>query len=89
MMMKRMVVAMAMTLPLLVGAQEQATDKAALGAETRSWTDLQTSNASASAVPRPMSGDIAERVYDRYANSYSYPIPEQLGREGFVTEGGE
>ncbi|MGB0955913.1 MAG: DUF3613 domain-containing protein [Panacagrimonas sp.] len=32
---------------------------------------------------------MAERVFQRYADSYSHPIPEQLDREGFVSEGGD
>ena len=58
------------------------------GEKTRQWLDLQVSgNASLGAV-RPMPGDVAEKVYERYLNSFDHPLPEQMQREQFVSEGG-
>lgn len=59
------------------------------GADTRVWLDLQTNGSAASPVARPMPGEIADRTYERYANSFSIPIPETLDREGFVSESSE
>ena len=79
-----------MALPGVLAAQQEggADPSQAVGPGTRSWVDLQTSGAAASAVARPMPGDIAERVYKRHADSFAHPIPEELGRESFVSEGG-
>lgn len=79
-----------MALPGVLAAQEQrgGDPSEAVGPETRTWVDLQASGAAASPVARPMPGDIAERVYKRHADSFAHPIPEELGRESFVSEGG-
>lgn len=58
-----------------------------VGDETRAWTQLQAGGSAASTVERPMSGDVAERVYDRYANSFNHPIPDQFKRDSFVEQG--
>lgn len=59
-----------------------------VGPETRSWVQLQTGNTAASPADRPMPGDIAEKVYQRHADSFAQPIPESLGRQSFTEEGG-
>lgn len=59
-----------------------------VGPETRSWVQLQTGNTAASPAERPMPGDIAEKVYQRHADSFARPIPESLGRQSFNEEGG-
>lgn len=69
------------------GLAEEAA-AAALGTETRGWVDLQKSGSAASAEARPMPGDIADKVYQRYANSFAKPIPDPLGRESFVEGSG-
>ena len=82
---------MLLSLPGVLAAQQEtgaAPSAETVGPETRAWVDLQTSGAAASSAARPMPGDIAERVYKRHADSFAYPIPESLGREGFVQEGG-
>lgn len=65
-----------------------APDPEAVGAGTRTWVDLQTGGSAASNVDRPMPGDIADRVYQRHADSFAKPIPDSLGRESFVGESG-
>lgn len=65
-----------------------APDPEEVGAGTRAWVDLQTGGTAASPVERPMPGDIATRVYQRHADSFAKPIPDSLGRESFVGEGG-
>ena len=59
------------------------------GADTREWIDLQTGGSAASPEARPMPGDIAQKTYQRYADSFAQPIPEKLGRESFIDAGGE
>lgn len=59
-----------------------------VGTETRGWTALQVEGKAASDVARPMPGEIAERVYQRYADSFSHPIPEKLTQDSFTTTGG-
>lgn len=80
---------MMLSLPGVVAAQQQTATGAAgaVGPETRAWVDLQASGTAASSAARPMPGDIAERVYQRHADSFAHPIPESLGREGFVEQG--
>lgn len=73
---------------LAVAGSVRADAEAPVGPETRAWVDLQTSNTAASPVARPMPGDIAEKVYQRHADSFAQPIPESLGRDSFVSESG-
>lgn len=82
---------MLLSLPGVLAAQ-QASDGSSpsetVGPETRAWVELQTSGTAASSAARPMPGDIAERVYQRHADSFAHPIPEALSRDSFVGESG-
>lgn len=69
-----------------LAAQQPTTGPAPTSA--RDWVELQKSGTAASPVPRPLPGDIADRSYQRYAESFSQPIPESLEREGFIEDGG-
>lgn len=51
------------------------------GVETRAWLDLQKSGAVAAGDDRPMSGEVADRVYQRYLDSHTRAIPETFKRE--------
>lgn len=78
---------------LLTGASQMLVpaamaQQAGTPATARDWVELQKGGTAASPVPRPLPGDIAERSYERYAESFSQPIPETLEREGFIEEGG-
>lgn len=66
-------------------AQDQTTP---VPGSVHDWVDLQTSGRAASPVDRPIPGDIAERTYQRYAESFSQPIPETLDREEFLSQSG-
>ena len=81
---------MMLSLPGVLAAQHEGATATteAVGPETRAWVELQTGGTAASSAARPMPGDIAERVYQRHANSFARPIPDTLGRQGFVEEGG-
>lgn len=74
---------MTLALPLLAQAQD-----AASSGNAREWLELQKSGSAASPVARPLPGEIAERSYQRYAESFSQPIPKTLEREGFLSQGG-
>ena len=83
------VLALTMSVSLMsVSAMAVAAEEARVGVETRDWTALQAAGTAASATERPMPGEIAERVYKRYADSYSHPIPEKLTKDSFATESG-
>ena len=54
------------------------------GETTRAWLELQRSNNASWGTPRPMPGEVAKRVYDRYLESFEAPIPDEFERESFV-----
>lgn len=73
----------------LASAQDGASVTATPAAgSARDWIELQKSGAAASAVARPLPGELADRSFQRYADSFSQPIPETLNREEFLSEGG-
>jgi hypothetical protein len=74
--------ALVLALPLAATADPKP------GTETREWLDLQKSGKSASKVERPVTGEIAEKTYDRYLKSFDQPIPEKFDRESFSKNGG-
>lgn len=50
-------------------------DGGEVGKDTRTWLELQRSGRSA-APDRPMSGAVASRVYKRYLDSFTHPLPD-------------
>lgn len=70
------------------GRQTAKAPPVADGTDTRAWLSLQKSGIAAPSDPRPMSGEVAERVYQRYLDSYTQPIPETFEREDFGSGGG-
>lgn len=80
-------------LGLAMAAQAQPPGRQAVnellvsGAETRAWLSLQKSGVAAPTDSRPMSGEVGERVYERYLESYTRPIPETFEREEFGSGG--
>lgn len=59
-----------------------------IGTGTQNWVKLQTGGTAASPVARPMPGDVADKTYTRYAESFTHPIPEKFEREQIVKESG-
>ncbi len=55
-----------------------------VGDSTRQWVELQKSGSQGSKQDRPMSGDVAQRSYQRYLRSFEGEIPAQFqqGRTG-------
>jgi hypothetical protein len=76
--------------PLLASAQAGGTENPLpqLGGDTRAWLALQTDPAAQTPDVRAVPGEVAEQVYQRYINSFKYPIPETFKRESFVESGG-
>ncbi|WP_370299586.1 DUF3613 domain-containing protein [Abyssibacter sp.] len=72
---------------LLASAALAAPPSPGDGEATRAWLELQASGRAASKAERPMDGDAADRVYQRYLDSFSHPIPVQFPREQFAPEG--
>jgi len=58
------------------------------GSQTRYWLATQSSGAYAVNDARPMPGEAATLVYQRYLNSFSHPIPERYESDTFTTGGG-
>jgi hypothetical protein len=89
---RSLALALLLTVPGGMPMAQQQTDatgaSGSVGPETRAWVELQTNGSAASSVARPMPGDIADRIYQRHADSFAHPIPEELGRESFVGDGG-
>lgn len=80
----RMLAVLLMGLPGAAGAQQAARQEAhELGAEVRAWTELQISGAAASGSTEPLPGEVADRVYTRYLESFTRPIPERFERDAF------
>ena len=79
-----LVLAACLTAPL---ALAHAAERETFGEDARKWVDLQVSGDAAERSPDGMPGEIAERGWQRYVESFSHPIPERFEREGFV-EGG-
>lgn len=71
--MKRLIVVSLMLLPLSVWAGE-VTD---VGDTTRNALDKQRRGVGA-VENRPMLKDVADRTYERYLESFTYPIPERF-----------
>ena len=71
-------IVLAASLPLAVSAADA---KKQPGDETRAWIDLQKSGKQASGAPRPIPADIADKVYQRYADSFKQPIPAEFKRQ--------
>lgn len=59
-----------------------------LGSDTRAWLDLQKSASAQTPDLRAVPGEVAEQVYQRYINSFKYPIPQAFARETFIESGG-
>ncbi|HEY1076951.1 MAG TPA: DUF3613 domain-containing protein [Fontimonas sp.] len=75
---------------LLLAAAAQAAEPAPpTGSATQAWLDLQIGGTAAPADERPMPGEIADKVYKRYVESFDEPIPQTLKRDNFVSSGSD
>ncbi len=46
------------------------------GDNTRKWLELQRDGEQASTLPQPISGPVANKIYQRYQQSFTHPIPD-------------
>lgn len=69
--------------PVAAPAQGQG-----FGSQTRFWLATQTSGVSAVTDERPMPGEAATLVYQRYLASFTHPIPERYESDSFSVGGG-
>src|SRR5882757_8826127 len=69
--------------PVAAPAQGQG-----FGSQTRFWLATQTSGVSAVTDERPMPGEAATLVYQRYLTSFTHPIPERYESDSFSVSGG-
>ncbi len=58
------------------------------GSQSRAWLAIQTSGEYAVTDERPMPGEVATLIYQRYLTSFTHPIPEHFGSDSFKTTGG-
>lgn len=75
-----------LSLPLGALAQEEPREPA-VGDDTRTWLEYQESGRGAEGEARPIPGEVADKVYQRYLNSFDNQIPERYERESFVSSG--
>ena len=62
------------------GAAIADENRAAYGDQTRAWMELQKSPQN-KAPPQGLPGEAADRVYQRYLQSFTRPIPERFERD--------
>ena len=83
----------ALPLLLLFSANAATADSQpgrSIGVETRSWLELQSSGTAASKNRQTVSGPVADAIYERYVESFKYPIPEyyKSSQSGSMSGGG-
>ena len=66
---------------ILIGSSALAgQNRAAYGDQARAWLELQKSPQN-KAPPQGLPGEAADRVYQRYLQSFARPIPERFDRD--------
>ncbi|MGQ0618641.1 MAG: DUF3613 domain-containing protein [Panacagrimonas sp.] len=83
-----LIVPLAVAFSPVAGAQDAAAAGGPGSGSARDWVELQKSNSAASPIARPLPGEIADRSFQRYADSFSQQIPATLDREEFLSGGG-
>lgn len=69
-------------------AQEPVYERLQVGDATQSLLAWQRSGEITSATPRTISGDVANRSYERYLKSFEFPIPERMTSSVKPSSGG-
>lgn len=80
--MNKLLMTLILAIPVCAHAGGQNHPK--LGEEVRAWTDLQRNGIASVREARPMPGEVADKVYERYLQSFATPIPKSFERENFV-----
>jgi hypothetical protein len=74
---------------VLLAPLAQADERPApIGSDTRAWLQLQSSGQAAGSELRGLPGEVADKVYQRYVDSFAHPIPVTFPRDSFVGESG-
>jgi hypothetical protein len=85
-------VAMALAVPQAAFASQPSTapyaEAPGAGGGTQTWMSLQISGAESDMSPYTLPGDVASRIYVRWSESYSHPIPEYFKSQRYVNSGG-
>lgn len=82
--------------PVSAPAQEPSTGDATAatqgvlieGSESAAWTDLQASGIAASPHAQTLSGDVMDKTYKRYVESFAAPIPVRFPKDSNSISGG-
>lgn len=70
-----------------VTADASASEPGLEAPDTRAWLNLQAGGTAAQGAARPLPGEVADAVYQRYLQSFTHPIPEQFKRQSTSSEG--
>lgn len=81
--MRTLILMLALGLPLLAAAADPEQNQKP-GAQTREWLELQKSGNAVEGAARPMPGEVADKVYQRYVDSFGRPIPESYSRDSIT-----
>lgn len=72
---------LALVSPVLSGSAAETVQGSTAGTDigtTRHWLELQREGEQASPIERTLPGPIQDRIYQRYLQSFEYPIPENF-----------
>lgn len=67
------------------GAVADEAAETRVGDDTRAWLELQNGGNAALGAVRPMPGEVADKVYQRYLDSFDNEIPDTYERESFMS----
>ena len=73
-------IVMTLALAAMSSAAIADDNRTAYGDQVRAWVEVQKSPEN-KAPPRGLPGEAADRVYQRYLQSFTRPIPERFERE--------
>lgn len=71
--------------PTATEHEYRLTDDPRAGATAHYWLELQRSRAHASPHPQPLSGEVQQKIHERYVNSFTHEIAERLDQESVGT----
>lgn len=84
----RILMASCLMLCISAASAAPAPPMPAHGAQTRAWLNVHKQASTAQSTPRPLPGEVADKIYQRYVDSFTYPIPETFPRESINSGGG-
>ena len=69
----------------VTGHEDRLVDDRRNGATARYWLELQRSRAQASLHPQPLSGEVQQKIHERYVKSFTHEVEERLNQESVGT----